>query len=371
MRRVALSRLERGVGSVERCVRSRILLRASIAVAAAALGLQASFARAQGSGAATIDLTNIGESAVPVGALDVHVELSALGGSGTRYQVLCPDLGPGCGTATPPEPYDTRVAYFASSFPLELGYGLTRAFAIEARVPLHVFIVRPSFSTTRGAPIHEREDIHHHPEKDVGIGDPLLGLKYVIGARHLTSTARVGLSLPFGSTIPNPYVLASEGLWHEHIQFGSGVVSPLLGIGLAYRFRRVTFDARAVMTLSLYDNGWGYRGPSQIFPTVHASMPLFSRAFQPYAAIDLPAASRDHWSVLPPGFLGSAPHATLLAGGGFFWSFRPPIYWDLNFRFRIANVGPGPTYPGTVSLGVGARFDGARQQPPAEPVHQY
>jgi hypothetical protein len=352
-------------------VRLRLFLRAAVVASVAACAAPGSLARAQTSAAWANDLTNLGETALPHGALDVHLGIGAIGGPGSRYEVVCPDLGPGCGTATPPAPYDTRLPYFAAGLPLDIAYGLTRSVSLELRVPFHIYVVRPLFSTTAGMRLDKTEDIHHHPETDVGVGDPWVGARHVVAFHHLMSTTRFGLSLPFGATSPNPYVLATEGLWHEHVQFGSGTLIPVIGSGLGYSFRRFTLDVRAVATLSIYENGYGYKAPSQFLSTIHATVPFFSRVLQTYAAIDLPASGPTHWSVLPPGFFVPPPHAVLLAGGGFFWVIHRPIYWDFNFRIHIANIGPGPTFPGTLSLGVGARFDGSREQPAPEPMHEY
>ncbi|HVY49513.1 MAG TPA: hypothetical protein VHB21_26655 [Minicystis sp.] len=339
-----------------------------LAVAAAALALAVpARARAQApsppASDAYLPLGAFGASVVRDGELDVHVGFSAFGGSSTEHET-CPTAGPACASPAPPSPYDVHVAYFAVDVPLDVTYGLSRFVALELHQPLRFYGSSPSY-TAGGAPVTEPDDIAHAREQYAGFADAWVALRSSIVRGRFTVTPRLGASLPFGKTIPNPNLAQYEGLWHERTQFGSGTVMPLLGLGVLGEFGKVDVEARAVAIFSLYEDAWGHRAASQLLPSLRAALSMWTTLL-PYVEADMPVTGSDHWSNQPPGYGDGRPHASALVGGGLVWTFKAPLYADVNARAHVANIGPGPTYPGTLSIGNGARFFTPRE--PAEPA---
>src|SRR5688572_1763914 len=101
-------------------------------------------------------------------------------------------------------------------------------------------------------------DIHHRNETLDGLGDPWLLLHGARNSGPWTLSARAGASLPLGRTEPNPFALGREGLPHQHIQFGTGTVDPMLGLGAGRRFGATTLQLGALGRFPVATNGHGY-----------------------------------------------------------------------------------------------------------------
>ncbi|HEY6147755.1 MAG TPA: hypothetical protein VIZ69_08645, partial [Thermoanaerobaculia bacterium] len=86
-----------------------------------------------------------------------------------------------------------------------------------------------------------------------------------------------GLSIPLGRTEPNPIVLGREGKKHEHIQFGSGTVDPLVSILWSRplpALAGIVLAASADAQIPLYENSRGYRAPVSVRWSAGPSLPL-------------------------------------------------------------------------------------------------
>jgi len=106
--------------------------------------------------------------------------------------------------------------------------------------------------------------IHHRTGTYRGFSDAELS----VGCRKrglfdVAAVARIslGVTLPFGSTEPDPWVLGDAGLVHEHIQFGNGTFDPVvdayLGVPLNEKWG---FSVYAKGRFPFYENSHGYRG---------------------------------------------------------------------------------------------------------------
>jgi hypothetical protein len=274
------------------------------------------------------------------------------------HLATCPDLGPACKDPKPPVPYYHHVALFTSEIALDASYGIAPWLSAEVRLPLRIVDTTPTYNEVDGSPKFVPDDIHHHNETLVGLADPWLVVRFGAAFGKLTTAARLGASLPFGKTQPDPYALAAEGKWHEHTQLGSGTFLPLVGIGLSYAPDPVQLSASGLGLFSLYDNGHGYRAPSQFFFSVRATMPFLDGTLRPYIVLDLPHQTDELWSGAI-GTEGPTARTELLIGGGLSWEFRAPWSVDLGVRVRVAHFTGAATfdYPGMLQLGIGTRFD--------------
>lgn len=268
-----------------------------------------------------------------------------------QHLATCPDLGPACSGPVPPTPYYHHVELVASDVSLDGAYGVTPWLAVEARFVLRVVHTSPTYFEQNGAPKLVPDDIHHHEETLVGPGDPWLVARVAGSFGKVVTAARFGLSLPFGSTTPNPYTLAEEGKWHEHTQLGTGTVVPIAGLGLAYSAGPVDLSFSALGLFSVYANGQGYRAPARFFGGFRGAVPLLSRKLTPFATLDLAHETDEIWDG-SPGLEGSSRRTDLLLGAGLSWEFLPA--WSLELRGvgRVAHFAPGPGFdsPGLLQL---------------------
>jgi len=127
---------------------------------------------------------------------------------------------------------------------------------LSLRLPYDVKAMRVRYTTLDGAPFTPPYgDIHHRTETLTGISDPSLTLEY---APHDNWVVGFGATLPFGRIEPDPVALGEAGKKHEHIQFGSGTLQPLLSA----QFANTHVVARVEAKLSLYENREGFRAPA-------------------------------------------------------------------------------------------------------------
>lgn len=95
-----------------------------------------------------------------------------------------------------------------------------------------------------------------------------LGQSFQVGA---------GLSLPIGRTEPNPIVLGREGKKHEHIQFGTGTVDPLVSLLWSRPLPSLgglVLSAAADAQIPLYENSRGFKAPVSVRWSAGPSLPL-------------------------------------------------------------------------------------------------
>jgi len=114
-------------------------------------------------------------------------------------------------------------------------------------------------------------DIHHRTETLTNVADAqLTGLYLVGGGLQLGA----GISIPIGHTEPNPIVLGREGLTHEHIQFGSGTVDPIVSALWSTPVGPFILSAWADAQIPLYENSHGFRAPITARYTVGPTLPI-------------------------------------------------------------------------------------------------
>ena len=286
-----------------------------------------------------------------------------------QHVEACPDTGPACRAATPPAPYRHDVRLFIDDTIVDLAYGLTPWATVESRIGVRTIVERPRYTELDDTP-KAVDDIHHRRETLFGPTDPWLVLR--TGARRgsFLVAARLGVSLPLGSTVEDPNRLAAAGLPHEHFQLGTGTFMPLFGASFGYVTPHFEASASAIGTASLYENGKGYRPGSRLFAGARATFPLFANgALRPFGAVDLAHDERELWHG-EEAAEGTSLRTDVLAGGGVAWTFAAPWQVEAGFRVRIAQLSGAPTldYPALFQISVATSFDAASGAAPPSSV---
>jgi hypothetical protein len=239
----------------------------------------------------------------------------------------------------------------------DASYGVLPWLAIEARLSLRLVDVKPSYFELDGTPKSVPNEIHHHDETLLGPGDPWLLARVGGASGKLVSTARAGVSLPLGSTVPDPYALGREGKSHEHIQFGTGTFVPIAGGALQWASRPVDFAATVLGLFSMYENDQGFRAPLRFFASVRSTLRLDDAKLFPFVAVDFAHEGRERWH----GAYGIESYVRndVLAGAGVGWAFARDWLGEIGFRVRVLDYSNGPTldYPGILQLSVATHFD--------------
>lgn len=200
-------------------------------------------------------------------------------GAHTGHVESCPDInGPGCAMMPVPDEWHDLNLFFGE-LRLHAEYGITSWLSADLFWSLRV--VHVGFQLEDAAtrmPITPPfgPDIHHRTETLVGLTDPWLSLRAAKVIGPWAFAFRLGLTLPVGSTVPNPFELAREGKVHEHIQFGTGTVDPLVAIEVRRGIGRFTLAAWLLAKTSLYRNSNGYQAGSQLLVGANLSSDLWA-----------------------------------------------------------------------------------------------
>lgn len=257
-----------------------------------------------------------------------------------------------------PVPYYHHVDLVMSDLSLDASYGLTSWLAAELRFAVRIVDITPTYSELDGSDKLVPDDLHHHDTTIVGPTDPWLSLRFGGVLGKLTTSARVGLTLPLGGIEQNPYALGAAGRSHEHTQLGTGTLVPLVGMGLSCALDPVDLSVSGLGLFSLYENRYGFRAPSRYFLSARATLRLLEGAVRPYVEADLPHETQELWDGAP-GLEGSNERTDLLVGAGVTWEFSKPWAVEAGFLTRVAKLTETATfdYPGVLQLGLSTNFD--------------
>lgn len=276
----------------------------------------------------------------------------------TGHVAECPDLGPECAGPVPPTPYNHHVALFLQDVSLDAAYGVAPWLAVEARFAVRIADITPTYSELDGTPKSVPNDIHHHDLTYVGPSDPWVVGRVAASLGDVVTVARLGFTIPIGRTEPNPYELGARGEWHEHTQFGTGTVMPVVGVGLSWAPAPVELSLTGLGLFGIDENRHGYRAPSRIFGSLRATVPLLEGRLRPYAAADVAHETEELWDGRVGGE-GSNVRTDILLGAGIAWTFAEPWTAEIGFRARAAQLTDAASfdYPGLLQIALSTRFD--------------
>lgn len=271
----------------------------------------------------------------------------------------CPDLGPRCfSSGPPPVPYNHHVEQFLAETVLDTSLALADWFAIDMRWSLRIVDVNPSYSELDGTPKSVPNDIHHHDETLVDVTDPWLLARFAAVKGRFVSIARLGLSFPVGRTEEDPYELARQGKWHEHLQAGTGTFVPIVGFGMSYAIAPVVIGLGGIALFNAFGNSKGYRAPARGYISQRTSISLFDNILVPFAELSLAHEGEEYWHG-HRGLEGSNVRTEVYVGGGVGWRFIDTWTLEAAARGRVATLTDAPTFNqyGLFSLALSTSVD--------------
>lgn len=268
------------------------------------------------------------------------------------HESYCPDIGPICGERDePPQLHDQRFSL--GELRARVEYGLTAQWGLELQLPMRLNATTVQFRRLDGTPVSlDYVNIHHRDETLFGLGDPWVRARYAFGLGDVGLVARAGFSVPLGGTVENPFALGEAGAEHQHVQFGTGTVQPLLALEAERRWDG-GWSVRAFgqAQLALVENRYGYRNGHRFAVGVAGEVPVVG-ALRLSAGADLANEQPERWDgrVQQDGNLG---RTDVLVGGGLAYpvgrvqlglTVRVPVYQHV-----IGHDGQ-LTYPGLLGL---------------------
>jgi len=292
--------------------------------------------------------------------------LVSLTATGTPVHVVhesaCPEIGPICEVRDEPaQLHDQRFYVGELRALLEVGFTETVSFVLQ--VPFRLSATTIVYRRLDGALFEpDYPNIHHRNQTLFGVGDPWFSARGGWSVGGLTIGARAGLTVPFGKTETNPFKLGREGKEHQHVQFGTGTVDPVLGVEVSYPIGRFAIGAYGLAQLSLYESGRGFQAGSRLTAGVSGSGPIFQK-LKGAVTVDVANEQPERWEgrVEQDGNLGrtdllvgvslSYPVASFLLSLG----VKLPVYQQV---IQHDQQHPGQlSYPLILTLGVSSTVD--------------
>lgn len=282
-------------------------------------------------------------------------------GAHTGHVESCPDInGPGCAMMHVPDEWHDLTLFFGE-LRLHAEYGITSWLSTDLLWSLrvvHVGFTLEDAVTRRPITPPFGPDLHHRTETLVGLTDPWLSMRAARTIGPWAFVFRLGLTLPVGSTVPNPFELAREGKVHEHIQLGTGTVDPLAGVELRRGVGRFSIAGWMLAKTSLYQNAHAYQAGSQLLAGFNASSALWTRRWWFMLGALVYNEQPERWSGITEteGNLGRTDVMIDTA-----LSCRFARKWSATLSARIPvysyTVGAQLNTPALVELGIARAFD--------------
>jgi hypothetical protein len=274
-----------------------------------------------------------------------------------QHESACPDIGPICAERDePPQIHDQRFAIGELRATVE--HGLTDTLGVELQLPVRFNRTTIQFRALDGTPLTlDYENIHHRNESLFGLGDPWVLGRYAFSVGEVRLAARAGFTVPLGSTVEDPFALGEAGLPHQHIQFGTGTVQPLLGLEAGRSWDSWSARLWGQAQLSLVDNHHGFRSGHRFGAGLSAALKV-TGSLRLSAGADLAHEQPERWSgvVQQDGNLG---RTDVLLGGGLHWNVKD-VRLGLTLQVPVYSHIIGHhgqlSYPGLMGLTAGTTF---------------
>jgi hypothetical protein len=270
-----------------------------------------------------------------------------------QHVEACPDIGPIC-DSMPQVPYQHDQHLYSNDLVLDAELGIVRHLAVQTIIGLRQTTDRIQFLDLAGAPYTPPvPDYHHRNETLVGPTDPWLMLHAGTTWGRYAWSARLGVTIPLGSTVPNPFELGREGLPHEHIQFGTGTFDPVCGAALERRFAKWALELSTLDRFTVATNSYGYQSGHKLLFTSLADTSFGLARWSFSGGLDLYHETAEVWSgvVEPEGNLG---RTDIIFDGSAAWTIVPRWALTLGVKVPLHSFveGEQATYPAIVTLGV-------------------
>jgi len=251
-----------------------------------------------------------------------------------------------------PTPYWHVQSLIVSELAFNVAYGIRPDFGIEAMIPLRSVKDEVHYLDLAGEPYTPpNPGLHHRDETLTRLADPQLTFQFGHAFKPVNVSGRVGLSVPLGKTEPNPFELGRQGLWHQHIQFGSGTWDPILGIALSRKFGELDTQFCGYARLTFAENSHGYKAGNRYSGLFDVSHKIGS-AWSMSGGLVLNNESAERWSgiIETEGNLGRTDLLVAIGAGR---TFKTAGVMSINVQVPIASHSTGEQVkiPWVLSIG--------------------
>jgi len=250
---------------------------------------------------------------------------------------------------------------FFSEMRLSGRYGISDALSVELMLPVRyidVGIVYRDQATRQPVELAD-PDIHHRNETLTGLVDPWLVGGYWWKRDSLRLTFKLGTTLPLGHTEEDPFALGDMDLEHQHLQFGTGIFAPVVGVDARYDFPSWTLFGYGLTVQHLYESGKNYQPGDRYITGVDALSRFGTEKWTFRVGTAFQAETAERWGGVRRTDEGNQGRVDLLASAGLIWQFSERFAATADVQVPVYNrvTGGQLDYPAITQLGIVARFD--------------
>lgn len=240
------------------------------------------------------------------------------------------DYEPGLLPSEQPSSHDLDFLIIQSTF--DVSHSLSDRIRLGVSVPVKYTQVGASFRNQEGGPMPDTfESTHHRNESITGIGDVEVNGSFLLvqppEREGFRLTGKAGFTIPTGRIEQDPYLLGRYGLEHQHIQYGTGIVSGKLGVSGSFVFPTWQLQGYVDSKLSFYDNKYGYQEGNRYSAGIGAQMDFGLRHWAFLAQVDYRHDETSVWETSPAELTGRR-EASFTAGV----MYSPVPEWNLNLQ---------------------------------------
>jgi hypothetical protein len=281
--------------------------------------------------------------------------------SGTILHVehveACPDLGPIC-AQNDVAPYQHDQHLYTNDLVGDFELGLVPMLALHVIAGVRQVTDRIRYLDLAGAPYAPPvPDYHHRNETLVGVTDPwiLLHVGPELGGSWALSL-QGGVTLPFGSTVENPFALGRLGLPHEHIQLGTGTIDLAAGASIERQFDAFRLSLFTLDRFTVFTNHFGYRAGHRILAGLDVKSGLGLDDFVFGLGLDLFRETAERWSGIVESE-GNIGRTDLFVDANVAWAFSKAWSARLGVKVPIWSRANGEqvSYPAILTVGIAGR----------------
>ncbi len=212
--------------------------------------------------------------------------------------------------------------------------------------------------------------IHHRNETITGWNDVELGAEVGWRWRGLALRPRLGVTLPTGVTVTDPFALGNLGVAHQHVQTGTGTIDLLASLTMTTSWRGWQFAGGLWTRQIAYANTNGYQGGSRYAASTSVGHALFA-GISLRGTAELSRESAETWGGKRYVEDGNLGRTDVLFGAAMQAQLAPQLAIEAAFKVPayVNVVGGQITYPAIFSLAL--TFSPLTRAAPVAAVHAH
>jgi thiol-disulfide isomerase/thioredoxin len=149
----------------------------------------------------------------------------------------------------------------------------------------------------------------------------------------LQITARAGFTIPIGRTEEDPFAMPE--LPHQHIQFGTGTVNPVLAAEVGYGWGKWRAFGFAFTQQIVYENSKGYKAGDRYAGGLGVRRALGSWSLR--GGVEMQAESLERWGGISYKDEGNQGRIDVYAGAGASWAATDRLSLDAALKIPFVN----------------------------------